>query len=79
MQVEEQECGRGWRGDNKKWSSGLSQRQLRLFGQLSMANDLQLIRSMCSAYGNALHVVTAWKNLVVMDGGLVGGFLCVRP
>lgn len=43
-----------------------------------MVNDLQLISSMCSAYGNALHVATAWKNRLVMDGGLVGGFLCVR-
>lgn len=38
-----------------------------------MVNDLQLIRSMCSACGNALHVATAWKNRLVMDGGLVGG------
>lgn len=42
-------------------------------GQLSMGNDLHLIRSMCSACGNALYVVTAWKNRLVMDGGLVGG------
>lgn len=44
-----------------------------------MVNDLRLIRSMCSACGNALHVVTAWMNRVVMDGGLVGGFLCLHP
>lgn len=60
MQVVKQECGFGWRGNNKRWSSGgLRQRQLRLFRQLSVVNDLQLIWSMYSACGNALHVVTA--------------------
>ncbi len=44
-----------------------------------MVNDLQLISSMCSACGNALHVVTAWKNRLVMDGGLAGGFFVFDP
>lgn len=63
------------KGEAVGWERG----SLRLFGQLSVVNDLQLIRPMCSACGNALHVVTAWKHRLVMDGGLVGGFLCVRP
>lgn len=50
-----------------------------LLGRLSVVSDLQLIGSLCSACGNASHAVTAWKNRVVMDGGLVGGFLCVHP
>lgn len=78
-QVGKQECGWGWITNNKRWSGGMRQRQFRLFGQLNVVSDLQLIRFLCSACGNALHVVTAWKNRVVMDGGLAGGFLCVRP
>lgn len=50
--------------NNKRLGSGLRQKQLRLFGQLSVVNDLQIIRSKCSACGNTLHVVTAWKKTV---------------
>ena len=40
-----------------------------------MVNDLHLIRSMCSASGNASHVVTAWTNrLVVCVEGWQGDF-----
>ena len=38
-------------------------------GQFSVVNDLQLIRPMCSACENAVHVVTAWKTgLLWMEG-----------
>lgn len=49
-------------GTGKRCSGGLRRGRLRLFEQLSVVNDLQLIGPMCSACGNAVHVATAWKN-----------------
>lgn len=52
--------------------------QLRLFGQLSMVNDLLLIRFLCMC-GNALYVATAWKKQASYGCASGGGFLCVQP
>lgn len=52
---------------------GSTRSRLRLFEQLSLVNDLQLIRPMCSAHGNVLHVATAWKNSLLWTGWWEGG------